>query len=61
MPISPAAQPTPIVAPSGIPIVQTEDKTGELRPGVLSQTGRLLLQQSHDFVVSMARLIPAQA
>jgi hypothetical protein len=34
---------------------------GQTMSGYLSQTGRLVLQQAHDFAVNMARIIPANA
>lgn len=54
MAISAAAQPTPIVSPnSGL---QFTDERGNL-----TNSGRLALQQMHDFIVNMSRLIPCNA
>jgi len=62
VPISAAAQQTPVVAPSTqLPFTNTVDNTGKVNPGTLSQTGKLLIQQYHDFMVNMARIIPANA
>jgi hypothetical protein len=54
MAISAAAQQTPVVTPSTN--LQFVDKNG-----YLTQTGKLVLQQYHDFMVNMARIIPANA
>jgi len=54
MPISAAAQQTPVVTPSTNLQFVNKD-------GILTQTGKLVLQQYHDFMVNMARIIPANA
>jgi hypothetical protein len=60
--ISAAAQQTPIVpAQSSLPFVVITMPAGQIMNGFLSQTGRLVLQQAHDFVANMARIIPANA
>lgn len=52
--ISASAQPHPIVSPN--PGLRFTDERGNL-----TNNGRIALQQMHDFIVSMARIIPANA
>lgn len=54
MAISTAAQPTPIVSVnSGLPFVNAN--------GSLTNSGSLALQQMHDYIVNMSRVIPCNA
>lgn len=55
MTIPASAQQTPIVAPSvGLPFI-------DLQTGLLTNNGRIALQQMHDFIVNMNRIIPCNA
>ena len=54
MTITTAAQPKPIVSPN--PGLRFTDERGNL-----TNNGRIALQQMHDYVVSTARIIPANA
>ncbi|MDE2101694.1 MAG: hypothetical protein KGL39_30895 [Patescibacteria group bacterium] len=54
MVIQAAAQPRPIVAPSvGLPFVDQD--------GMLTNNGRLALQQLRDYVANMSRIVPCNA
>jgi hypothetical protein len=58
-----SAIPTPIVSPTAASksfITQNTDPTSLQAPQI-SNTGRLALQQAHDYVVNMCRRFPANA
>jgi hypothetical protein len=54
MTITAAAQPKPIVSPN--PGLRFTNESGNL-----TNNGRIALQQMHDFIVSISRIIPAEA
>ena len=62
MTIPDSAIPTPIVSPTaaGSSFI-TQNNAGSGASPQLSNTGRLALQQAHDYVVNMCRTLPANA